>query len=114
MLWERDVVVITGRGKGSERRYRPVLRPEVQRMLVEEFYPPIGTSSIPGNMGALQLPSSDIEGWLNHQRGQKGKRLLAMADILKDLSGPRLKGSLEKIQQSQIDASPADGNERSE
>jgi hypothetical protein len=45
-------------------------------MLTEEFYPPLGTSSIPGNMGALLVPSNDIEGWLGNQRKQKGERHL--------------------------------------
>lgn len=82
----RDVIIITGRGRRSERRFRPVVRPEVQRMLVEEFYPPLSTSSVPGNMGALLVPSYDIQAWLEHQKEQKGLRLLTIADMLKDLS----------------------------
>ena len=82
----RDVIIITGRGRRSERRFRPVVRPEVQRMLVEEFYPPLSTSSVPGNMGALLVPSGDIQAWLEHQKEQKGLRLLTIADMLKDLS----------------------------
>lgn len=89
----RDVIIITGRGRRSERRFRPVVRPEVQRMLVEEFYPPLSTSSVPGNMGALVVPSIDIQAWLEHQKEQKGLRLLTIADMLKDLS------STEKIAQ---------------
>ena len=89
----RDVIIITGRGRRSERRFRPVVRPEVQRMLVEEFYPPLSTSSVPGNMGALLVPSNDIQAWLEHQKEQKGLRLLTIADMLKDLS------STEKIAQ---------------
>merc|ERR1712238_116004 len=38
--WDRDVLIITGRGRRSGERWKPVLRPEVQRMLMEEFYPP--------------------------------------------------------------------------
>ena len=83
---EHDVIIITGKGKRSAQRLRPVLRPEVQRMLIEEFYPPLGTYSIPGNMGALVIPVSDVNAWLKHQKEQKGIRLLAVAGILKNIS----------------------------
>jgi len=93
----RDVLIITGRGRRSGEMFRPVLRPEVQRMLTEEFYPPLGTRSIPGNMGALLVSSGDIEGWLNHQQKQKGERLLFVADMLRDItSGNRLERALFK------------------
>ncbi|KAL3809628.1 hypothetical protein ACHAXA_010603 [Cyclostephanos tholiformis] len=91
----RDVLIITGRGRRSGEKFRPVLRPEVQRMLTEEFYPPLGTSSIPGNLGALLVPGEDIEGWLSHQQKQKDERLLFVADVLRDISsGNRLERAL--------------------
>jgi hypothetical protein len=91
----RDVLIITGRGRRSGERFRPVLRPEVQRMLTEEFYPPLGTSSIPGNLGALLVPGEDIKRWLSHQQKQKDKRLLLVADVLRDISsGNRLERAL--------------------
>jgi len=93
----RDVIIVTGRGRRSGERFRPILRPEVQRMLTEEFYPPISTSSLPGNMGALIVPKQDINAWLNHQRQQKGERILFVADILRDLTtGSRLERALRK------------------
>lgn len=93
--WEKDVIIITGRGRRSGERFRPVIRPEVQRMLTEEFFPPLGTSSIPGNMGALLVPSEDISAWLNNQRQKKGERLLFVADVLRDISsGNRLERAL--------------------
>ena len=64
-------------------RMRPVLRPEIQRMLMEEFYPPISTTSIPGNMGALRVPSNDIEAWVVHQRQQQNIQMLSLAEALK-------------------------------
>ena len=85
-LWDNDIVVVTGRGKNSALQMRPVLRPEVQRMLTEEFYPPLTTSSVPGNMGALRVPSEDISEWLSHQRQLKGARMLTVAAVLKNLS----------------------------
>ena len=92
---DKDVIIVTGRGRGSGERFRPILRPEVQRMLTEEFYPPLGTSSIAGNMGALLVPSKDIKAWRRHQRQQKGERLLFVADMLRDISsGSRLERAL--------------------
>jgi len=93
--WNKDVMIVTGCGRRSGERFRPVLRPEVQRMLTEEFYPPLSTTSIPGNMGALLVPRDDIKAWLNHQRQQKGGRLMHVADVLRDISsGHRLENAL--------------------
>lgn len=90
-----DLVIITGRGMNSAQRLRPVLRPEVQRMLLEEFYPPLSTTSVPGNMGALRVPPHDVNEWVSQQRQQKGVRMLAIADILKNLtSGERIRKSI--------------------
>jgi hypothetical protein len=89
-----DLVIVTGRGVNSFYQMRPVIRPEIQRMLTEEFYPPLSTTSIPGNMGALRVPAQDIEGWTRHQRQQKGVRMLAIAEALRNLSGIRLKRSI--------------------
>ena len=64
-------------------------------MLTEEFYPPLTTSLIPKNMGALLVPSTDIEAWLTHQQQQKGERLLYVADVLRDTSsGNRIEKAL--------------------
>ena len=78
-----DMIIVTGRGRNSALQLRPVLRPEVQRMLLEEFYPPLNTFSVPNNMGALIVPSGDISAWQAHQREQKGARMLAVAALLK-------------------------------
>jgi pentatricopeptide repeat protein len=87
-----DMVIVTGRGRNSALNMRPVLRPEVQRMLLEEFYPPLNTMSVPGNMGALRVPAADISAWQAHQQEQKGVRMLLVADVLKNLSsGDRLR-----------------------
>jgi hypothetical protein len=61
------MVIVTGRGINSAYQMRPVLRPEIQRMLTEEFYPPLSTTSVPGNMGALMVPVEDIEAWVSNQ-----------------------------------------------
>eukprot|EP00797_Seminavis_robusta_P017554 Sro261_g101830.2 (586) ;mRNA; f:63802-65559 len=93
-VWDDDMIIVTGRGRNSALRMRPVLRPEVQRMLVEEFYPPLSTASIPGNMGALRVPAVDIKNWLFHQRQQKGSRMLAVASVLRNVS------SIDRLRQS--------------
>jgi pentatricopeptide repeat protein len=82
-----DLVIVTGRGMNSIYQMRPVIRPEIQRMLTEEFYPPLNTASMPGNMGALRVPAEDIQAWVTHQRQQKGVKMLAVAGALKNLSG---------------------------
>ena len=94
---DRDILIVTGKGKRSSRHLRPVLRPEVQRMLVEEFYPPIGTSSTPNNLGALRISADDANAWIEHQQQQKGVRFLAVADALRTITtGARLKKVLSQ------------------
>ena len=111
VLWDNDMVIVTGRGRKSAARMRPVLRPEVQRMLMEEFYPPLSTTSVPGNMGALRLPSEDIVAWLEHQREQKEAKLLSVATVLKNLSsGERLRAALARAAVSTGD-SPTESSE---
>ena len=81
-----NMMIITGKGRNSEFQLRPVLRPEVQRMLLEEFYPPLNTMSVPGNIGALTVLAQDIEAWQEQQQQQKGIRMLKLAAVLKNLS----------------------------
>ena len=96
-MHDRDILIVTGKGKRSSRHLRPVLRPEVQRMLVEEFYPPIGTSSTPNNLGALKISADDANAWIEHQQQQKGVRFLAVADALRTITtGARLKKVLSQ------------------
>jgi hypothetical protein len=96
-LWDNDMVIITGRGKKSALQMRPILRPEVQRMLIEEFYPPLSTVSVPGNMGALRVSSDGIVEWVEHQRQLKGDRMMAVAAFLKDFSsGHRIREAFSK------------------
>jgi hypothetical protein len=83
-----QAIIVTGRGLNSELRMQPVLRPEVQRMLLEEFYPPLSTTSLPGNMGALLISSEDISAWIAHQQSQKGARMLMVAAMLRNFVSP--------------------------
>lgn len=83
---QSNMMIITGKGRNSEFHLRPVLRPEVQRMLLEEFYPPLNTISIPGNTGALTVLAQDIQAWQEHQQQQKGIRMLKLAVVLRNLS----------------------------
>jgi len=96
--WGKNVMIITGKGLNSAERFRPILRPEVQRMLTEEFYPPLSTTSLPNNMGALQIPAKDVDEWLRHQRQQRGAYMLTVADLLKSVTGvSKLKNTILKI-----------------
>jgi pentatricopeptide repeat protein len=93
--WTKDIIIITGKGRRSGQKFRPVLRPECQRMLTEEFFPPMSSSTIPGNLGALVVRSEEIANWLDHQSQQKGDRLLAVADVIRGLSsGSRLERAI--------------------
>jgi len=98
-LWDDGLVIVTGRGLNSALRMRPVLRPEIQRFLQEEFYPPLSTSSVPGNLGAIRVASEDISEWVSHQRQQKGARMLMIASMLKNVASPgsRLRSSLARV-----------------
>ena len=98
-LWDDGMVIVTGRGLNSALRMRPVLRPEIQRFLQEEFYPPLSTSSVPGNMGAIRVASEDISEWVSHQRQEKGARMLMIASMLKNVASPgsRLRSSLARV-----------------
>jgi pentatricopeptide repeat protein len=89
-----DLIVVTGRGRSSALRMRPVLRPEVQRMLVEEFYPPLGSSSVPGNLGALRVNADDIRVWLDKQQVAKRSRVLAVAALLKRISADAIRAAV--------------------
>jgi hypothetical protein len=93
--WDKDVIIATGTGRRSGERFRPVLTTEVQEMLRQHFVPPLRASSIPGDKGTLKIPREDIVAWFDHQRRQKGERLLAVADVMRDLSsGSRLERAL--------------------
>jgi hypothetical protein len=90
-----DMIIVTGRGRNSAAHLRPILRPEVQRMLIEEFYPPLNTLSVAGNMGALQVIGRDIQAWQWYQQEQKGARMLELASLLRNISNSdRLKASI--------------------
>lgn len=93
----RDMMIITGRGRNSQLSMRPVLRPEVQRMLLEEFYPPLNTVSVPGNTGALMVYDTDISAWQKHQQEQKGARMLTLAALLKNASTDRMQSIASRL-----------------
>ena len=64
-------------------------------MLTEEFFPPLGSSTLPGNLGALTVRKEDVSKWLNNQQQQKGERLLMIADALRGISsGARLEQAI--------------------
>ena len=93
--WERDVVIVTGIGRRSGERFRPVLTAEVQKMLQGQFVPPLQAALAPGNKGMLKIPRGDVATWFGYQRRLKRERLLAVAEAMRDItSGERLERAL--------------------
>ena len=93
--WDKDVIVLTGTGRRSGERFRPVLTTEVQKMLQLKFVPPLQALSAQGNKATLKIPKEDIVAWFDHQKRQKRERLLAVADVMRDISsGNRLERAL--------------------
>lgn len=91
-----NMTIVTGRGSKPTRGIRPVLQPVVQRMLLEDFHPPLKTSPIPGNGGTLLVDADDIRKWQSFQEKQKGKRMMALAAVLKNLSTTRIRQSIAR------------------
>jgi hypothetical protein len=84
--------IITGRGLHSARTLgAPVLRGEVLRLLVEEFYPPfecIGTEQQPNastgyNLGRLVVSRESINEWIKVNYLRRNEFLLGVAELLK-------------------------------
>jgi len=75
-----DLVVITGRGLHSNEWLRPVLRPDVQSLLVERFNPPISSWTVPGNTGRLVVDAVGIAAWAEQSKQTK-------AALMRRLSG---------------------------
>jgi pentatricopeptide repeat protein len=102
-----DLIIVTGRGRRSSLSMRPVLRPEVQRALIEEFFPPLSSTSVPGNIGALCISGSAIRSWLDHQNTQKGAHMMTLAAALKSLSSAeRLRSLLATATVKPVDSEP--------
>ncbi|CAM9574007.1 unnamed protein product, partial [Phaeothamnion confervicola] len=78
----RDLVVIVGIGRRSTTKFVPALRPEVQSMLSERFYPPIDSFTKPGNPGRLVIPASAIRPWVEHSTNAKRVAVQQMAAVL--------------------------------
>lgn len=65
----KDLVLISGVGKGSLVPFRPTLRPAVQDMLVEQYYPPIDSTTQPGNAGRVVVGRESLLAWLEGKEG---------------------------------------------
>ena len=63
----KDFVFITGIGRNSEMPFEPVLRPAMQRMLMEDFEPPLPCETVEHNPGRMLVRSNDLLLWLNAQ-----------------------------------------------
>eukprot|EP00903_Cladosiphon_okamuranus_P011015 g10404.t1 len=77
-----DLTIITGVGRRSLHAFHPVLRPEVQRMLIDEFYPPLDSATEVGNTGRVVVPAKAIEAWLDHNVEAKRPVMARLAAAL--------------------------------
>jgi len=80
--FSKDVILITGRGAHSKRLFKPVLRPEVQRYLLEDFYPPLSTSTVVGNTGAIRILKSDVEAWMQFNMRKKNAHIFRLSEVI--------------------------------
>ena len=60
----QDMVLISGLGKGSLVPFSPTIRPLVQDLLVEQYYPPIDSTTVPGNAGRVVVSRESLLAWL--------------------------------------------------
>ena len=66
----QDIVLVSGVGKGSLVPFSPTLRPLVQDLLVEQYYPPIDSTTVPGNAGRVVVSRASLLAWL--EAGEEG------------------------------------------
>jgi hypothetical protein len=78
-----DLVIITGKGLHSVASFHePVLRPDVMRMLVDEFNPPISSWTVPGNTGRLLVCGQAIGLWAESTALAKRQLMEKLRDVL--------------------------------
>ncbi|CAM9907137.1 unnamed protein product, partial [Ascophyllum nodosum] len=97
---DRDLTIITGVGKGSLHAYQPVVRPEVQRMLIDEFYPPIHSAteaSQVGNAGRVVVGAVAIKAWLDHNMEAKRPAMARLAAALDKRARPAAMARLAAV-----------------
>ena len=90
-----DVLIVTGRGKNSRVKYEPVLRPQIQELLIEAIYPPLPSYTLKGNMGAIMLEREGVREWVNYESWVKGRLLVGVAGRLRGV-GERVRMAVEK------------------
>ena len=76
------LVIITGKGRNSLNPYRPVLRPDVQSLLVETFNPPISSWTAPGNTGRLLIGAEAIVAWAEETARSKASLMRRLSKVI--------------------------------
>jgi hypothetical protein len=61
---DHSLTIITGIGKRSINKLEPVIRPQVQDMLLEQFYPPLSSMTMTGNTGRVLVTQEAIQEWV--------------------------------------------------
>ena len=69
------------KGLNSRLPLQPVIRPEVQRMLCEEFYPPLHSVTATNNTGVLII--TNLREWIKYNFDVKRAKLKEAADALR-------------------------------
>jgi len=90
-----NLVIITGQGLHSARSSRgsadssdhgagpaSVLRAAVQRMLTEEFNPPLDSWTVPGNAGRLVVPAAGIAAWAAASLAAKAGLMARLGELV--------------------------------
>ena len=63
----RQFVIITGRGKGSEGNV-PILKPEVEAMLASSEYAELAAGEHPTNPGRLVISAKCMDAWIERRK----------------------------------------------
>jgi len=79
-----NIEIVTGIGRHSVKQFDPVIRPKVQNMLQEEFYPPIHSSTKPGNTGRVVIEKTMILEWIKHNVATKLALIRRLNEVLKE------------------------------
>ena len=90
-----DVVIVTGRGKNSKVPYEPILRPQIQDLLIDAIYPPLPSYTLRGNLGAIMLEREGVREWVSWESWVKGRLLVGVAGKLRGV-GERVRKAVER------------------
>jgi len=65
-------------------------------MMMEEFFPPLSTTTMVGNTGAILVEKSDVVKWLEYNKEKKEEHIRNVGAVLMNLSSRALSRSIVK------------------